>query len=391
MKIKIQSSSYIYILPKNLIIKIFLGTYFKIVCLLVLLTIPLTAQLRPKPQFRFEDNSAQLSSYLDSRGNSQKPGFAFVVFRGDKVLLEKCYGIASMDSRKPITENTMFYSASIGKTFTSAAILKLKEVGKLKLWDKLSKYFQNLPSCTKDIRIFNLLNHTSGLPDHYDFMGENVKSLTNDDVVEFAENIDSLLFEPGTDYLYSNTAYVLLAKIIEKVSEQSYADFLRKTFFNPLGMSSTVVYDNTKPEIKNRAIGYNNEDGIFVENDYRGITTTGAGGIYINLIDMKKWLLALRSNKVLKPRELELVLKPPFTLSGQKSYMAMGWFDETFGSKTPEVEGITSYAAIGVLRGFRAVLQFMPDYDLSYILLCNTNNFPVRGSKIAAVYLKKND
>ena len=363
--------------------------YPTIILLVAALALPLKAQLRPKPQFRFEDNSGKLASYLDSVSNSHEPGFAIAVLHGDKILLQKCYGVASMDSRKSITKKTMFYSASIGKTFTSAAILKLKEAGKLKLQDKVSKYFSNLPPCTKNIRIFNLLNHTSGLPDHYDVWGENVKSLSNDDVLKFAENIDSLLFEPGTDYAYSNTAYVLLAKIIEKVSGMSYADFLKETFFVPIGMTSTIVYDDTKPVVQNRAVGYNKENGKFVRNDYIGITTTGSGGIYINLLDMEKWLLALRSNKVLKSRQLELVLNPPFTLAGQKSYMAMGWFDETFGRKTPEVEGLVSYAAIGVLRGYRAILQFFPDYDLSYILLSNSGDFPVRSNVIAANYLKK--
>ena len=153
-------------------------------------------------------------------------------------------------------------------------------------------------------------------------------------------------------------------------------------------MTSTIVYDDTKPVVQNRAVGYNKEKGKFIKNDYKGITITGSGGIYINLLDMEKWLLALRSNKVLKPQMLEMVLRPPFTLSGQKSYMAMGWFDETFGRHTPEVKGLTSYAAIGSLRGYRAILQFFPDYDLSYILLSNTNDFQVRSSKIASTYLK---
>ncbi len=360
-----------------------------LILLVAALALPLKAQLRPKPQFRFENNSRELASYLDSVSNFKEPGFVLAVLHGDKVLLQKYCGVASMDTQQPISERTMFYSASIGKTFTSAAILKLKKTGKLKLQDKISKYFLNLSSCTKDIRIFNLLNHTSGLPDFYDVLGEDVKTLSNDYVLKFAGNIDSLLFEPGTDYSYSNTAYVLLAKIIEKISGMSYAGFLKKTFLIPLRMTSTIVYDDTKPGVQNRAVGYSKENGKFFKNDYNGITTTGSGGIYINLPDMEKWLLALRSNKVLNPQMLEMVLRPPFTLSGQKSYMAMGWFDETFGRKTPEVEGLTSYAAIGVLRGYRAVLQFFPDYDLSYILLSNTGDFPVRSSKIAGTYLKK--
>lgn len=368
--------------------KIQKSSVFMVVTLLAF-TLSINAQLRPGPKFYFKDNSDQLSAYIDSISNPHNPGFAIAILHGDKVLLKKYRGLASINPNEPITKKTMFYSASIGKTFTSAAILKLKKAGKLKLQDKISKYFSNLPPCTKDIRIFNLLNHTSGLPDHYDVMGENVKSLSNDNVLKFSENIDSLLFEPGTDYSYSNTAYVLLSEIIEKVSGMSYADFLKKTFLKPLGMTSTIVYDDTKPGVQNRAVGYSKENGKFVKNDYKGITTTGSGGIYINIPDMEKWLLALRSNKVLNPQMLEMVLRPPFTLSGQKSYMAMGWFDETFGRHTPEVEGLASYAAIGSFRGYRAVLQFFPDYDLSYILLSNAGDFLVRSSKIAATYIKK--
>ncbi len=350
---------------------------------------PARAQLQPRPQYHFRDNTTQLNAHVDSINNAQEPGFALAVLLGDSVLFQKCAGVASLKTKVPISPQTMFYTASIGKTFTSAAILTLYDQGKLKLEDRLAQFFPDFPPFAQEITIHNLLDHTSGLPDYYEEWGEDVTSLSNADVLTYVSSLDSLLFEPGLDYAYSNTAYVLLAMIVEEVSGMSYADFLTRTFFEPLGMTSTIVYDASRPSIPNRAVGYRREDSAYVESDYKGITVTGSGGVYSNLEDMKKWLLALRSNKVLKSSLLSLALEPPVTIAGKKSYMAMGWFDETFGRKTPEVEGIRSYAAIGELRGFRAIIQFFPDYDLSYVLLSNNGEFPIRERKIASTYLRK--
>jgi CubicO group peptidase (beta-lactamase class C family) len=357
--------------------------------LVVVLITTAHAQLLPRPQYHFENNTPQLKAYVDSIADTTEPGFALAVLLGDSVLYQTCTGVASMQTQTPITPQTMFYTASIGKTFTSAAVLTLYDKGKLKLEDPLAQFFPDFPPFAQEITLHNLLDHTSGLPDYYDTFGEGVDSLSNSDILDYVTHLDSLEFPPGLDYAYSNTAYVLLAIIIEEVSGMSYADFLSRTFFEPLGMTSTIVYDASRPHVPSRAVGYVRQDSGFVKSDYTDITVTGSGGIYSNLEDMERWALALRSNQVLKPSLLSLALNPPVTISGKKSYMAMGWFDETFGRKTPEVEGIRSYAAIGVLRGFRAIIQFFPDYDLSYVLLSNDGDFPIRERKIASTYLKK--
>jgi CubicO group peptidase (beta-lactamase class C family) len=335
-------------------------------------------------EFRFEDRSEELRRDLAGKVGDGEPGFAIEVLHGDEVLLAGSYGIAELGTGRSIRLDTPFYVASLGKTFTAAAALKLREEGRLRLETPVSEFFPALPAFLREVTVYHLLTHTSGLPDYHDAGG--ARPTSNREVLAFISRLGSLEFRPGVDYAYSNTGYVLLAEIVAKASGQTYTGYLQDRFLGPLDLSHTTVHDGSAPLRADRAVGYRPEESGFVEDDYHA-TITGPGGIYSTVGDLVRWYRALLGHEVLGERSTALLFHMPVTLSGKQSWIAMGWFDETFGPKTPDLQGIKAYGAIGVLDGFRAMLKFFPEHDLAFVILSNRSSFPLGGSEIARTYL----
>jgi len=193
---------------------------------------------------------------------NEKGEFNGIVLIGnnDSILFSKSYGFADFKNKAKIDLNTQFYIASISKQFTATAILILSENGKLKIDQPVKDFLVNFPY--EEITIHHLLSNTSGITDYIDYFAENWnkrKQANTDDVMSFLNNINpKLQFETGSKFQYSNTNYVILAKIIEIVSSQSYPSFLEKNIFEPCGLSQT--YATYKPffteQDNNVAYGY---------------------------------------------------------------------------------------------------------------------------------------
>src|SRR4029079_16624342 len=168
---------------------------------------------------------------------SRAPSVAFAVIRGNDTLAFGAHGLADIAAWRAPTAMTIYEIGSITKQFTSAAIMKLVEQGKLKLDDDMSKYVPQFPLHGKHVTIHHLLNHTSGIHS-YTSSPEWQKTWNNplspDEIVKFVA-ADSFDFAPGASYRYNNTGYVLLGMVIEKVTGQKYASYLDAQFFKPLG------------------------------------------------------------------------------------------------------------------------------------------------------------
>ena len=193
--------------------------------------------------------SAQLAARMDSLLRAhQAAGFnGNVLFsRHDSVLYTGNFGYEDYATKASLTDASVFELASCSKQFTALGILQLIERGKLDSTTLLTDIFPELPY--PDVTVVHLLRHQSGLPDYMDFMGRKkrwdyTRTATNDDVIRlFAEHRPAAEFAPGERYEYSNTGYLLLASILERVSGQSFADYLREHIFEPAGMSSSLVY-----------------------------------------------------------------------------------------------------------------------------------------------------
>lgn len=361
-----------------------------------LLTIFLSAQLSiafsQAPSFKYKDGKAALSAYLENLQIDNNPGYSLSVLKGDELILQHSDGSIELGQETLIDQQSTFYLASVSKTFTAVATLILADEKKLNLEDKISDYLSQLPECTQEIRIYHLLNHTSGLPDYYDHFGEKLPlPFDNNKVLQFVSAIDSLEFEPGVAFAYSNTAYVLLSEIISIASGQSYAEFLKNRIFDPLEMENTFVLDGpTKSVINNYALSYQADvAGNYLPDYYSDIFTTGAGGIFSTNSDMVKWYLAIRNDAIISKRKKELMWHFPYTFKGKQSWMSMGWTNETFGRHTPTLEGLTVMGSIGVLKGYRIALFMFPDYDFGFILLCNGGTFPFLSKEIGEAFFEK--
>lgn len=255
------------------------------------------------------------------------------------VLLEKAYGMADFAAEKALDVTSTFYMASVSKQFTSMAIMLLKDEGKLTFDDTLQRFFPDFPWWANTVTIRHLLTHTSGIPDYY-ALGLAKPGFTNADVVNLSKEIDSLLFVPGSRYEYSNTAYVLLSSIVQKVSGQGFHAFMRERVFEPLQMSKTVAFDETKPERFNPCKGFDAEGK---EDDYVYFTT-GGGGLYSNVGDMYKWHLALREGRLAAVSTMEEALSPMKLNDGSLSWYGFGWMlNETQRSVVYHEGTLTSF------------------------------------------------
>jgi D-alanyl-D-alanine carboxypeptidase len=259
------------------------------------------------------------------------------VFRGSvlvgidgKIVFEKGYGLADEEWSEPNTPATEFRIFSVTKQFTGACILLLQERGLLSVQDTVSKYIDNLPDSWRPITIHQLLTHTSGIP-NYVGVSQRAKELerlgaTPREMIDLvaAEPLD---FKPGTQLRYTNTGYILLGMIIEKVSGQTYSAFLKKKIFEPLSMEHSG-YDDQTAILMNRASGYSNRDGHLVNAEFGDISFPfAAGGIYSTVEDLYRWNEALtQPGKLLSParwtRCLRSTRRRPPTADRTT---AMGW------------------------------------------------------------------
>lgn len=254
------------------------------------------------------------------------------------IIYKKSFGYANETTKRKLDENTVFELASCTKPFTAMAIMMLCEQGKLNLDDKITKYFPGLYPY-ENVKIINLLNHTGGIPDYITLMDSTWnknKIATNQDVINtIIKYHPKELFEPNTKEEYSNTGYVLLASIIEKVSGQTYGDFLNSTIFEPLHMTRTFVYHRrlSPKEIKNFALGYLYIDNKYILPDNFDRTkfviwldgVEGDGMIKSTVNDLYKWDRALYTNKMLSKENMNKIYSNGRLNNGNLIKHGFGW------------------------------------------------------------------
>ena len=235
------------------------------------------------------------------------PGLALGVYRDGEIVKAKGYGLANVELSVPVHPDTIFQSGSMGKQFTATAIMMLVEEGKLSLDDSITKYFPEAPPSWRNIKIRNLLSHTSGLGEYES--DERTKpggpinlraDYTEDELVKIFESFP-MDFQPGEKWAYRNTNYVILGVLIHKLTGQFYGDFLQGRIFNPLAMSSTRIISEADI-IPNRAAGYRLVKGDLKNQEWVSPTlnSTADGALYFNVLDLAKWDAALYTEKLLK-------------------------------------------------------------------------------------------
>ncbi len=315
-----------------------------------------------------------LDVYFSGQFSENEPGGAVLVMKGEDILFEKGYGIADIDTKEKITPETVFNTGSITKTFVSNGILILSQDDKLLLKDNLGKYFPEFKNkdIAKQVKIFHLLSHTSGLIDSREVNSNREFYLTANDEENFypvAQN-DSLYFDSGTRFQYSNPAYNGLALIIEKISNKKWQKFIEEKIFIPSKMYNSKITDGAFPQ-EGVAHGYIKDNNAFLEYDYGEVPTfcaAGNGGLWSSVKDLANYELALRNSVFLNKEIIEesrQVLRLDNWISEQEPAIGYSWF-------ISEIDGKKHVGHTGSQGGFISDYVSIPELELFYVILCNT-------------------
>ena len=319
--------------------------------------------------FGFSQNYAsQIDSIVSLAYGDNEPGITILVAKNGKAIYSKAFGKSNLELNTPMQLNNVFQIGSITKQFTAVSILMLAEQGKLNIKDKIGKYIPEYAEIGKDITIHHLLNHTSGIINRTPVGSKGFISRTDMspmELITYFKN-EPLEFKAGESFKYSNAGYILLGRIIEIVSEQSYGDFIEKNVFERIGMSSSY-YGSTKEIIKNRASGYQMEQNKFANTDYMSLTLPYAAGSILSTVeDLLKWQNALYSNGLLKKSSFELAIKPSVLNNGKK-------IPYGYGFRLANLRESNVIAHTGSTKGFTSIAFFLPKENIYIVALTNCN------------------
>lgn len=283
-----------------------------------------------------------------------------LVAKDGAVIFERSSGFANVEWQVPNAADTKFRIGSLTKQFTAAAVLLLEERGKLKVEDLIAPLIPSAPESWKNITLHQLLNHTSGIPDFSNLPEQRVRQrspATPEQIVRTFRDLP-LEFEPGEKFKYSNSGYILLAFIIERVSGQSYQAFLRENIFVPLAMKDTG-YDSNTTLLPKRAAGYVSGPGGLANAPYVDMDHPyGAGGLYSTTHDLLRWTTALFGGRVLTATALQKMITP-------------GRNDNAYGLVVGAVKGRKLIRHGGTIEGFSSHLSYDPESKLTVVVLAN--------------------
>lgn len=297
------------------------------------------------------------------------PGCAVGVARGTTPVFAKAYGLADLEHGVPLTPQSVFYMASVSKQFMALAVLLLEQDGKIRLDDRARQYVPELPDHASPIRIRQLLHHTSGLRDYLtlsalaghppDYV------LTEHAVLQMLARQARLNFEPGAEHLYSNSGYVVLSIVVQRVTGRPLDEFARERIFAPLGMTRTRFQHDHAAPIPGRAAGYQRRGQAWrIANS--PLDVVGDGGLYSTVDDMLRWAAAFE-----RPDFAPLLarMQTPGTLADGRA-IANGY---GMGLTKVTYRGLETVAHGGALAGYRTIFFRLPSERLTIVTLCNTS------------------
>ena len=310
-----------------------------------------------------------VDAYFNNLIKEDYPGAAILVAKDGKILYENTYGYADVENKITITPDTKFRIGSITKQFIASAILKLQEQGLINTDDKLSKFIPDFPR-GDEVTIHHLLTHTSGIhsfTDKPDFYSRVTSPIKTAELINEIKN-DTYDFNPGDKFLYNNSGYFILGYIIEKVTGMNYGDFLKKNFFDPLGMKNTGVY-KSDIKLENEAQGYS-YDGNKISKalNWDMSWAGGAGSLYSTIEDLYKWNEAIFNGKVLSEEILKAAFTPVITKEDNNPAADNGY---GYGWNISKFRGLKNISHSGGLDGFNSNLIRVTDQNVTVVVLVN--------------------
>ena len=293
---------------------------------------------------------------------AQRPGAAVIVMKGGRVLLRAGYGMADLDRGTRIRPDSVFRIGSMTKQFTAIAILQLVASGRIALDDPVTKFLPDYPTHGQTITVEHLLTHTSGIRNYTgkrDFWALIRRDMTPAQLIALFRD-DPMQFEPGRKWAYSNSNYILLGAILEKVSGMPYAEYLRKNVFARAGLAHTYYGD-----VSARVTGYEGRRGALVRAGEINLAVPYAAGSLLSTVDdLAKWNAAVAAGKLVDRRLVDRAWTPYNLANGESTGYGYGWLIGKLGGERVIHHG-------GKINGFTSYGLWLPDHDVYVAVLSN--------------------
>ncbi|TVZ59064.1 CubicO group peptidase (beta-lactamase class C family) [Flavobacteriaceae bacterium MAR_2010_105] len=328
----------------------------------------------------------EVDAYLSTMYPADEPGVSFLIAKEGKPIYQKAFGMANLELDVPMNTNNVFEIGSITKQFTAIAILMLEEQGKLKVEDEITKFIPDYPTMGNTITVHHLLNHTSGIKSYtgmQSFMKHARTDMTPTEIIDIFKN-EPMDFKTGEQFLYNNSGYIILGHIIEVVSGESYADFIKTHIFDKLGMDSSY-YGSMKQLIPNRATGYSSTQNGYENSDYLSLTLPyAAGSLMSTTTDLLKWQMALNTYQLISKSSYEKAIHGSTLNNGE--HIPYG-----YGLGENNINGSPSIQHGGGIFGYTTMGIYLPQEKVYVIGLTNCDCKNITGSttKIAAMAIGK--
>ena len=316
------------------------------------------------------------------------PGCALGVVRDGQFIYKKGYGTASLELGVPITPESVFYMGSVSKQFTAASVVLAAEQGYLSLDDDVRKYVPEIPSYGKTITLREMLHHTSGFRDILGLLllaGRNFEDIhPTPELLDLLSRQKALNYQPGEEFLYSNTNFFLMSVIIHRATHKTLTEFADENIFKPLGMTHTRFYEDHSVVVPGRIPAYEPRPGGGFRIDWStNFDKVGDGGLLSSVDDLLLWDRNFYDNKLGKGTLLKEIQTQGMLNNGKQIEYALGLFISTY-------RGLPIVEHGGALFGYRTELLRFPQQKFSVITLCNLGTSSPRSlaNKVADIYLE---
>jgi CubicO group peptidase (beta-lactamase class C family) len=308
---------------------------------------------------------SRIDAAISDAYRSGEPGAVVIVTKDGEPVFRKAYGAADVVTHAPLTPRTAMPIGSMTKQFTAVAVMMLAESGKLAVGDAITRYLPDYPTQGKSITIEHLLTHSSGIPDYTaatDWRSKMAQDLSTGALIDSFKQLP-LAFEPGTRYAYSNSNYILLGKIIEKVSGKPYASFVEERIFVPLGMDDTGYASRTRGNAP-IAAGHTLDERGFVHSGQVSVSQLYAsGGLVSTVDDLARWNAAIGAGKLLSAAGWNKVFTPYRPRDGRSQY--------GYGFQIDDWQQTRTIRHGGRIDGFETFAMRLPEQGLFVAVLSN--------------------
>ena len=332
------------------------------------------------------EKEKQVDELFTKWDTDNTPGAAVAIVKDGAIIYKKGYGIANLEYDIPITPSSIFHIASVSKQFTVFSILLLEKQGKLSLDDDIRKYIPEVPDFGKTITLRHLASHTSGLRDQWNLLSmagwrmDDV--ITKEHVLKLVSKQKELNFNPGDEFAYCNTGFTLLAEVVSRVSDMSFAEFTKANIFEPLEMNNTLFYDDHEKIVKNRAYSYY-PDSSGYKKSVLNYANVGATSLFTTVEDLSLWAMNFTDIKLGDSTSINKMNTLAVLNNGETFGGALGQF-------VGDYKGLNEIQHGGADAGYRSYLTRFPSENFAVIVFSNSAEFNPGGiaHQIVDIYLQ---